>query len=244
MISHLKVDLRRPRWAVMLAIGLLALDAHAGRPPGSRNGRDGAPAASLGRGARRQRQRPAARARSAQVHPLAARDFGQHVDRAMLRAAYPDLDDQVFNTKLQDAMRSPESLVRAFPAAFYRDAHTVRGAMPGRRGIVFGDPHWDNFSFVRLGGRTRYVYADFDDSGRGMPSLDAARYFMVLRLAGVSDSTLHNVLDHYIHSIAHPDAARTNRRRCPRRTGSRPRSGISIKRRTATNSCSATAAWD
>jgi hypothetical protein len=78
----------------------------------------------------------------------------------------------------------------------------VSGKIPGGRGVILGDPHPENFGFIRTAGGTEFVFNDFDDSGRGPVAIDALRYFTAVRLAYKDKPHLFaRVVDAYIDAV-------------------------------------------
>ncbi len=98
--------------------------------------------------------------------------------RRFFRATSPHLDDARFAAKWASAFESPLRFFRAFPQAYYRDLAKVPAAhLAGRVAVGFGDAHPENFGFVVAGGRTHFVFNDFDDSGVTDVGVDALRWF-------------------------------------------------------------------
>jgi hypothetical protein len=103
--------------------------------------------------------------------------------RRFFRGTSPHLDDARFAAKWATAFESPLRFFRAFPAAYYRDLAAVPATHLASRSLVgFGDAHPENFGFVVAGGRTHFVFNDFDDSGFTDAGVDALRWFTAHRL--------------------------------------------------------------
>jgi hypothetical protein len=103
--------------------------------------------------------------------------------------------------------------MRAFPGAYHADALALPpGRIPGREGLCFGDAHPDNFGFLDVGGETRFVYNDLDDSGPCPVLLDAARYFAVLRLYFDDADLSDHVLEQYVDTLKDPSRAKRVKR--------------------------------
>lgn len=109
---------------------------------------------------------------SAQLPP------SSRLTRRFLRETNPHLDDARFAAKWATAFESPLRFFRAFPQAYYRDLKDVPPAhLSGHTLVGFGDAHPENFGFVVAGGRTHFVFNDFDDSGFTDAGVDALRWF-------------------------------------------------------------------
>ena len=122
------------------------------------------------------------------------------IDRRVLRASNRSLDDDTYERKVATSLESPFMFFRSFNGAFHRDMKDLAGrGVPGGTGPVAGDPHPDNFGFLRTGKGTEYAFNDYDDSGRGPVAIDAVRYFTAVRLAFPGkERLLGELVDHYV----------------------------------------------
>lgn len=113
------------------------------------------------------------------------------VPSGLFRSTYAHLDSQEYEAKLKGALVSPLLFFRSFVNTYYQDLDSLNPGTP--LGICLGDPHPENFGFLRFGKETRYAFNDLDDSGRCPLLWDVLRYFTALRLMG-SDSKLREAL--------------------------------------------------
>ncbi len=132
-------------------------------------------------------------------------ELGQPLDRAAIRSSDDFLSDGTFDRKWSAALESPLLFFRSFPSAYYRDLRGIAArGVPGGQGIILGDPHPENFGFVKSPGGTEFVFNDFDDSGRGPVAIDALRYFTALRLAYPDKPHVFaKTLDAYVEAVRH-----------------------------------------
>lgn len=169
-----------PRPAVILALGLALVGC-------------GADAGSSTRG----EQELVAKAK-----PIASGDFTLKLDRTFIRATQPPISSQAFALKWDASRESSVLFMRSYPAAYHADLFQIAPAkIIGREGLCFGDPHPDNFGFIRIGGRTKFVFNDLDDSGYCPVALDAARYFAILRLYFDDSALTKDVLEQYVDTV-------------------------------------------
>lgn len=140
------------------------------------------------------------------VAPLEAADFPAPLSRAEIRPTNANLAEDIFEKKWQASLGSVVTFMRSYPGAYWADLARVDAKrIPGPEGLSLGDPHPDNFGFLRLNGPTKYVVNDLDDSGYGSVAVDAARYFTILRLSPYA-SVLADALKQYVEAAF--DAAR------------------------------------
>jgi hypothetical protein len=135
--------------------------------------------------------------------PIGNHTLTTSLDRAALRASNRALPDTAFRAKFDAARVSPLRFFRSFPSAYYRDLKGLaEKGVPGGTGTVLGDPHPDNFGFLRTAKGTEYAFNDYDDSGRGPVALDALRYFTALRLTMPGkDKLFERTLDSYVKAV-------------------------------------------
>jgi hypothetical protein len=140
--------------------------------------------------------------------PLSAQSFGKPLTKAALRASNDNLPDDLFETKWQASLAtSPVMFARAYPGAFHADLAQVDAkSLPGGETLCFGDAHPDNFGFLRLGDATRFLYNDLDDSGFAKASVDALRYFAIVRLYFGDEKLTADLVEAYVDGLK--DAAR------------------------------------
>jgi uncharacterized protein (DUF2252 family) len=173
----------------------------AGSPSAIRRAAAGAPSSSarLGRPA----DRAALRDASSRSTPITAGDFARPLDRSSIRAVDGFRSSQAFARQWRSSLATPVLFFRSFPSAYYRDLRAISArGVPGGRGIILGDPHPNNFGFIRTARGTEFVYNDFDDSGRGPVAIDALRYFTALRLAFPGGEHLfEHTLDAYVKAV-------------------------------------------
>jgi uncharacterized protein (DUF2252 family) len=145
----------------------------------------------------------------ATAKPIAHDDFARPVDRAAIRATQRHLDDAAFVAKWDASRESAVLFMRSYPAAYHADLAQVSAKkLLGEEGLCFGDAHPDNFGFVRIGGRTQFVFNDLDDAGYCPIALDAARYFAVLRLYFDDGGLTKRVLGQYADTVEDAGRAR------------------------------------
>lgn len=139
--------------------------------------------------------------------PLTAKSFANPLTRAALRASNDNLPDDLFATKWSATLTdSAVMFVRAYPGAFHADlAQVERGSLPGKETLCFGDAHPDNFGFLRLGDETRYLYNDLDDAGFCTASVDALRYFAIVRLSFGDDALTEELVEAYVDGLKDAD---------------------------------------
>ena len=145
----------------------------------------------------------------AEASPLAALDFEKKLDTSTFRALDHELDDASFARKWEASLVDASKFFRSYPNAFYRDFRELGLArIPGNVGLIFGDPHPENFGFLRLDDGPAFVFNDLDDSGRGPVALDALRYFTALRLRFPGDKKhFEEALDAYFDTLVDASAA-------------------------------------
>lgn len=140
--------------------------------------------------------------------PLRSVDFNAAIDRAFLRATDANLSDDEFARKWAGSLASPLLFLRSYPGAFHRDlARVAADRFPGPQGLCFGDPHPDNFGYLRPADKTRYAFNDLDDSGPCPLAADAARYFTALRLAVEDRALIAAALEQYVDVVKDPGRA-------------------------------------
>jgi hypothetical protein len=134
-------------------------------------------------------------------------DFNGDLDRPFLHSASPTLTDDEFALKYKASIEAGAFMFfRSYPGAYHKDLARVK---PSRlimnEGLCFGDPHPENFGFLRISGATRFGYNDLDDSGYCPVALDALRYFSSLRqlLDGQSDAaaSFDVILEQYVDTV-------------------------------------------
>jgi len=93
------------------------------------------------------------------------------------------------------------SFFRSFVRCYYVDLGYVDKYV-GSVSPAFGDAHLENFGFnVFANDSVRFVYNDFDDSGYCPVSIDAVRYFVVLRLLKVEEKTIKDLIKYYTNLV-------------------------------------------
>ena len=169
-----------PRPAVILALGLVLVGCSA----------DGGSSARDDQGL------------VAKAKPIASGDFTLKLDRAFIRSTQPSLSTQAFALKWDASRESGVLFMRSYPAAYHADLLQVAPTkIIGQEGLCFGDAHPDNFGFIHIGGRTKFVFNDLDDSGYCPVALDAARYFAILRLYFDDSGLTKDVLEQYVDTV-------------------------------------------
>lgn len=135
--------------------------------------------------------------------PLTAKSFAKPLTKAALRASNDNLPDDLFATKWSATLTdSAVMFARAYPGAFHADlAQVDRATLPGKETLCFGDAHPDNFGFLRLGDDTRYLYNDLDDAGFCTASVDALRYFAIVRLYFGDDALTSELVEAYVDGL-------------------------------------------
>jgi len=138
----------------------------------------------------------------AKAKPIERGDFTTKLDRAFVRSTQTYLSSDAFAEKWDASRESAVLFMRSYPAAYHRDLTQLPSRrILGEEGICFGDAHPDNFGFIRIGGQTKFVFNDLDDSGYCPIALDAARYFAVLRLYFADSSLTKEVLEQYVDAV-------------------------------------------
>lgn len=124
--------------------------------------------------------------------------FAARLDPAAFRTHYAFLSEEQFKAKLHAAMEQPLLFFRSFVNSYYSDLSYVwdRGGV-GPLGMCLGDPHPENFGFIRFQDETRYVFNDLDDAGECPIAFDGLRYFTALRLMGAKNDLLEHAIDLY-----------------------------------------------
>jgi hypothetical protein len=119
------------------------------------------------------------------------------------------LKPAVFDRKWKSSLETPGMFMRSYPGAYWSDLRQLGpDRIPGGMVTGLGDAHPQNFGFIRINGRTRFVFNDLDDSGKVPVALDAARYFSTLRLMVDDKALARRVLEQYVATIKDPRAAR------------------------------------
>lgn len=137
-------------------------------------------------------------------------DFEAPLDRDFIRSTNAYLDDRTFEEKWSASLESRAMFMRAYPGAYHRDLSRLpETRIPGREGLCFGDPHPENFGFLRIEGTSRFGYNDLDDAGYCPVILDAARYFAVLRLMFDDKDLRADVLETYVDTLKDASRATT-----------------------------------
>lgn len=132
-------------------------------------------------------------------------DFGDALDRRFIRATNANLDEATFGKKWDASLASSVLFMRAYPAAYHADLLQIpTKRILGAEGLCFGDPHPDNFGFLRVGDATVFSFNDLDDAGYCPIAFDAARYFAVLRLYFDDKDLTAEVLEQYVDTVKDP----------------------------------------
>ena len=138
----------------------------------------------------------------ANARPIANEDFADPLDRMFIRGTQTSLSDASFASKWDASRESAVIFMRSYPAAYHEDLVQLNPRhVIGEEGLCFGDAHPDNFGFIHIGNRTKFVFNDLDDSGHCPVALDAARYFAVLRLYFDDPSLTKDVLGQYVDTV-------------------------------------------
>ena len=139
--------------------------------------------------------------------PLTDKSFPTKLSRTALRASNDNLPDDLFDAKWQASLSvSPVMFARAYPGAFHADlAQVAASSIPGDETLCFGDAHPDNFGFLQLDGDTRFLYNDLDDAGNCAASVDALRYFAIVRLAFGDDQLTSRLVESYVDGLKDAD---------------------------------------
>lgn len=139
--------------------------------------------------------------------PISAQDLPAIPDEAFLHATH-SLAAADWTAKWQESLKVKVMFFRAFPAGFHKDLKQAPAARRlGRETMCAGDAHPGNFGFQRLGGKTRFIYNDFDDSGYCPVAYDALRYFVALRIFFDDDDVNDSVLEAYVDVVKDPSRA-------------------------------------
>src|SRR5262249_19759014 len=108
----------------------------------------------------------------------------------------------VFDAKWKGSLVAPNIFMRSYPPAYHADLMQVGAKrLPGEEGICFGDAHPDNFGFIAINGKTKFVFNDLDDSGICPIAVDAARYSAVLHLYFADADLTADVIEHYVDTV-------------------------------------------
>lgn len=141
--------------------------------------------------------------------PLSAGDLPAVPNQTFLRGTH-SLAAPDWAAKWKESLKVKVMFFRAFPAGFHKDLKQAPASRQlGRQTMCAGDAHPGNFGFQRLGGKTRFVYNDFDDSGYCPVSYDAVRYFAALRIFFDDDELNDEILEAYVDAVKDSSRAMT-----------------------------------
>lgn len=141
--------------------------------------------------------------------PLSAGDLPAVPNQTFLRATH-SLAAADWAARWKESLKVKVMFFRAFPAGFHKDLKQAPASRQlGRQTMCAGDAHPGNFGFQRLGGKTRFVYNDFDDSGYCPVSYDAVRYFAALRIFFDDDELNDKILEAYVDAVKDSKRAKT-----------------------------------
>ena len=133
--------------------------------------------------------------------PIEPSDMPSTLSQAFLRGTHT-LATAEWTAKWQASLADPVLFFRAFPGGFHKDLKALPSKKRlGREGLCVGDAHPGNFGFLRLGGKTRFVYNDLDDAGFCPVGHDAARYFAALRVFFDDADLTAEVLETYVDTV-------------------------------------------
>lgn len=145
-------------------------------------------------------------ASKAALEPLDDGDFTATISKDFLQQTHA-LPPAVFETKWK-ASRSDSALMffRAYPGGYHKDfaanlKGSARSKIPAGTGLCFGDPHPDNFGFLKFDSNVLYGFNDLDDSGTCPVALDALRYVTAVSLYFGDKDLVESVAKRYVEVL-------------------------------------------
>jgi hypothetical protein len=139
--------------------------------------------------------------------PLGPGDFTGALDKAYIRSFQAWLDDSAFETKWQDMLTAPISMLGGADSAYHADLARLPRPLPGGEAICHGDPKFDNFGWQIVDGAGMFGDNDFDDSDDCPVAADVLRYLVATDLwfsdPGLDDAALQA----YVATVLDANAA-------------------------------------
>lgn len=130
----------------------------------------------------------------------------ESIPTLLIQETYSHLSTQALALKIKASLERPLMFIRSFVNTYYADlsAHNSSNNLI----VCFGDPHPENFGFMKFGSTTRYLYNDLDDTGVCPLEYDILRYFTSLSLFTNESALLKDLVKEYasvLHGKKNPE---------------------------------------